>query len=620
MTRPLDVLLIDDDPTHSERLCEMVSNTSDRNLVVTPVPSLTGARDWLNDSHADVLLVDLDLPESGGVRTLESLRKMAHDVPVVVLTRSPEELAELESARSGAEDFVVKSDVDGTTLERTLRNAIARQHAARRVVRILEANADGIIVLNDHRHVLYANPAAGTMWGRDARDLLGSTVELPIPESGVAECGIVRADGSSVAVEVRSNPIDWEGSEATMASLRDVTERRRAEQKLREHERHSLRVRRLEALGLLAGGIAHDFNNFLAVIRGHCELALERVDTQSPLAPNLRAIDETSKRAGALTKQLLDMSGRKRQKTQATDASATIHGMEAIVSTVTGDAVSAVYDLAENLPAIDLDRSQAEQIVLNLTMNARDAMPEGGQLTIGTRCGPLPELLRKAHPDLAGGTYVALFVIDEGCGMGDATQDRIFEPFFTTKEFGHGSGLGLAMVYNTAKKNAGFVDCESEPGYGTKMTVYLPASADAAPDRREDGIGGHAGGVDGSGTTILVADDEREIREVLRDALEMDGYRVLVAADGREALSLLEARGAEIDVVLTDIAMPGADGRKVAARAIQRVPGIRVILMSGNPGRISSDDGELLQKPFSLMQLRRRVHEEVLRARRAPSL
>jgi two-component system cell cycle sensor histidine kinase/response regulator CckA len=406
-----------------------------------------------------------------------------------------------------------------------------------------------------------------------------------------------RRDGSVFDIDITSHPVTLDGSVAILTIGLEVTETRRLEAQLRQ-------AQKMEAVGQLAGGVAHDFNNILATILSYAELATEDLGGAHPSAPDLQQISVAAKRAAALTRQLLAFSRQQASQTKVLSLNKIVTGIETMLRRLIGEDITVSVVLAEDLAMVLADSGQLDQVVLNLAVNARDAMSGGGELTLRTE----DVTLTGAAADGLGvtpGRYVMLAVRDTGCGMDAATQARIFEPFFTTKEIGKGTGLGLSTVYGIVKQAGGGLSVESEPGKGATFRVYLPvvaAGVESVPAKPlELGRGASA--------TVLLVEDEEQVRTVVHRLLTARGYEVVTAPSGAAALEILGARGASIDLLLTDIVMPGMDGRTMAIQALESRPGLRVLYMSGyteHPtvkGAALGPMDHFIQKPFTMQQM-----------------
>ncbi|MGB8672852.1 MAG: PAS domain S-box protein [Candidatus Acidiferrales bacterium] len=387
----------------------------------------------------------------------------------------------------------------------------------------------------------------------------------------------------------------------------DITDRRQLEEQLRQ-------AQKMEAVGRLAGGIAHDFNNLLMVIQGYADLLTERLPSGDPLRRNAEQIQAASQRATSLTRQLLAFSRKQILAPKVLNVQTVVADMEKILRRLIGEDIALETSSAADLGLVKADRSQIEQVILNLAVNARDAMPQGGRITIETANVELDASFSHPPAVLAPGRYVMLAVTDNGCGMDAATQAHIFEPFFTTKEKGKGTGLGLATVYGIVKQTGGYVWVYSEPGRGTSFKIYLPRIEDevpagVSPSRPEEKA--LARGTE----TILLVEDEKGVRDLTREYLQMSGYSVLDAEDGHTALELAALHSGPIDLLMTDVVMPGISGRELSDRVAKIRPGIKVLFMSGYTDQavvhhgILETNAVLLQKPFTLLALAAKLRE-----------
>ncbi len=399
---------------------------------------------------------------------------------------------------------------------------------------------------------------------------------------------------------------DGQVSGAICMSL-DITDRKQLEEQLRQ-------AQKMEAVGRLAGGIAHDFNNLLMVIQGYSDLLVERLPDGDPLRRNAEQIQMASQRASSLTRQLLAFSRKQMLAPKILNVQSVVAEMEKILRRLIGEDVQLETSSAPDLGLIKADRSQIEQVILNLAVNARDAMPQGGRLTIETANVELDASYSHPPAVLSPGRYVMLAVTDNGCGMDAETQAHVFEPFFTTKEKGKGTGLGLATVYGVVKQSGGYVWVYSEPGRGTSFKIYLPRIEETAVPAGRDGKSEMQIPERGS-ETILLVEDEKGVRELAREYLASSGYTVIEAEDGHTALELAAMHVGQIHLLLTDVVMPGISGRELAERVSQIRPGIKIIYMSGYTDQavvhhgILRNDAVLLQKPFTLMTLAGKLRE-----------
>jgi two-component system, cell cycle sensor histidine kinase and response regulator CckA len=387
----------------------------------------------------------------------------------------------------------------------------------------------------------------------------------------------------------------------------DVTERKRLEEQFRQ-------AQKMEAVGRLAGGIAHDFNNLLMVIQGYADLLAERIPAGDSLRRNAEQIQVAAQRAAGLTQQLLAFSRKQILAPKVLNINSVVVDMEKMLRRVIGEDIELQTSSVPDLWLIKADRSQIEQVVMNLAVNARDAMPKGGRLTIETANVEFDDAVSHPNTAIPAGKYVMLAVTDNGCGMDEKTKAHIFEPFFTTKEKGKGTGLGLATVYGVVKQSGGFVWVYSEEGHGTTFKIYLPRIEDAVSlAGREPSVGSR--NLPKGSEVVLLVEDEAGVRDLAREYLQMSGYTVIVAEDGHTALELAAMHAGQIHLLMTDVVMPGIGGHELAERVMKLRPEIKVLYMSGYTDQavtqhgVLGQDAALLQKPFTLAALASKLRE-----------
>ena len=410
-----------------------------------------------------------------------------------------------------------------------------------------------------------------------------------------------RKDGSIVIVDIVSRDFLFAGRHARLVLAIDVTDQRRLEEQLRQSQK-------IEAVGQLAGGIAHDFNNLLTVIKGNVELALHQLPPASPLRNDLDQIAHAASRAALLTRQLLAFSRKQVLKPAVLDLTEVVAEAERMLRRVIGEDLRFVTELAPTVSRVTADRGQIEQVLVNLVVNARDAMPAGGVLTVATgdvTFSPAEAAARHIVP----GPYVTLRVSDTGVGMDEATRSRIFEPFFTTKPIGRGTGLGLATVHGVVHQSGGFVTVESTPRVGSSFTVFLPRTTHLEHPNRAT-ASGHA--IERGSETILLVEDEDEVRTVARRVLTEAGYTVLEAANANEAIELFDRSRSEVSMLVSDVVMPGLNGHELSQMLRRHAPTLRTLFVSGYSfdarGDSSGvDDESFLAKPYDPTDLARRV-------------
>jgi PAS domain S-box-containing protein len=506
--------------------------------------------------------------------------------------------------------------------------ALDRKHAdatQNRLVALLEATTDGVAIAGADHRLLYVNRAGRAMFGIGEQDDLATrrlddfypaelrgrfvTEVVPAALRKGAWSGEIDIDGGGQTRIVSQVVLAHRSPEGALEFLstvaRDVGERLRLEEQLRQ-------AQKMEAVGRLAGGIAHDFNNLLCIITGYSEMALTMMPPDAPVREFTAEINKAGNRAATLTRQLLAFSRKSLLSPKVLDLNGVVHDTEKMLRRLIGEDIELVMTLEDGLPTVKADPNQLDQILMNLLVNARDAMPQGGRLEITTRRMLLSEEQVRDQPDVRPGAYVMFAVSDTGCGMDEATRAHIFEPFFTTKGVGKGTGLGLAMVYGIVKQSGGHIEVQSAPGRGATFRIYLPSTVpvnlDGAPDAAPAEIP--------AGTeTVLLAEDEDGVRALVLEVLQRSGYTVLEARDGEEALTLSTNHSGPIHLLLTDVVMPKLGGGRLARRLTRQRPETRVLFMSGFADstlvrhEVVSGDVDCLLKPFTPDVLARKVRE-----------
>jgi len=483
---------------------------------------------------------------------------------------------------------------------------------------ILEHIGDAVFITTPDGHYLDVNPQACAMTGYDRDELLrlGSVDTYPLEEreaaaaraaevasgrSIVFDRRLLRKDGTVIIVEINARPLP---DGRLLAAMRDITERRNLENQLRQ-------AQKMEAVGRLAGGLAHDFNNVLTAVFGYVDLLSEELAPGSHAREDVEEIRRAAERAAALTRQLLAFSRQQVLDPIVLSVNDLIRNLDKMLRRLIGEDVDLRLNLAPDVGNVRADPGQLEQVIANLVVNARDAMPEGGKLLIETVNADLTEQYADMHRPVMAGAYVMIAVSDTGVGMDEATKARIFEPFFTTKEKGRGTGLGLSTVYGIVKQSGGYIWAYSEVGRGTTFKVYLPrvdalAAQVAAP--RE------AGTLTGS-ETVLLAEDDPMLRPLAKTLLQKLGYTVLEAENADQAVALAAAHPAPIHLLVADVVMPGASGRELARRLAASRPDMKVLYVSGYTDDAIVHHGMLepglsfLQKPFTPAALARKVRD-----------
>ncbi|MBI4484326.1 MAG: PAS domain S-box protein, partial [Acidobacteria bacterium] len=511
----------------------------------------------------------------------------------------------------------------GQFMERTRAEAALRE-TSEMLREVIQTSPLAIIALDLEGRVKSWNPGAERIFGWSESEVIGLPTPT-IPENQRAEframleeqrqgaprtaweMRCLKKDGSLVDVSLWTAPLhDSKGAiMGSLGILADITERKQLEEQLRQSQK-------IEAIGQLAGGVAHDFNNLLTVITGYADLLLARVPPEDPRRKSLEEIRKAGERASALTRQLLAFGRKQILEPRVIDLNTIVVESDKLLRRLIGEHINVVTALDPRLGRVIADPGQIEQVILNLAVNARDAMPQGGKLTIETANVELDEAYARAHVSVRPGPHVMLAVSDTGCGMDKETLAQIFEPFFTTKEKGKGTGLGLATVYGIVKQSGGNIWVYTEPGQGAAFKVYLPRVEGEVELARPVTAGTR---IPAGSETLLLAEDDELVRKLVRQTLEMYGYTVLEARQGAEALEICQRHEGPIHLIVTDVVMPEMSGRELAYRVSQLRPPMKVLYLSGYTGNAIVHHGVLepsipfLQKPFTPDALARKVRE-----------
>ena len=630
--RPITVLLVEDNPGDARLILELLRGVRTEDFDLERVDRLAPALERLGRAGVDVVLLDLGLPDSSGMDTFAQTQRAAPGEPIVVVSGLDNEQVAVEAVRAGAQDYLVKGRIEGQLLARVIRYAIERKRAEHEIVAreerfraLVEHSADAIALLDRAGTITYASQSTERVLGRNAEEVLGRSIldyshPDDVPEVARQLGQLTDRPGAVVTIEARyrhkdgsfryaecsvANRLDDPAVRALVLNYREITERRRLEEQLRQ-------AQKMEAVGRLAGGVAHDFNNVLTAIFGYLDLVAEDLPPDSPAREDINEVRKAATRAASLTRQLLAFSRQQVLQPVVLNLNDVVEGLENMVQRLIGEDIELRAVSAPDLGNVLADAGQLEQVVLNLAVNARDAMPTGGKLTIETANTDLDEQYREGHQPVVPGRYVMLAVSDTGIGMDPQTRARIFEPFFTTKDKAKGTGLGLSTVYGIVKQSGGYIWAYSEPGRGATFKVYLPrVDAPVEPTGPHAEVAGTPTGTE----TILLAEDDDLLRPLARGLLDKLGYTVLEAANAEEALVHAGKHQGPIHLLLADVVMPGESGRALARRLAQGRPEMRVLYMSGYTDDAVVRHGILerglhyLQKPFTPAALARRVRE-----------
>lgn len=638
LSKPLYILVVDDDEGHSLAVMRAFE-TSGLSATVTIVASLEEYRDQLVESLPDIAILDLNLPDG---RSVEVLTSPAEDgaFPILLMTSFGNEHVAVEAIKAGALDYIVKSPeafsqlpriveqalrewhllIDRKRAERDIRESEARFHTiSNQFNALLDTLPDRIILHDPGLKVIWANRAATgeqsagditsgeprcyKLWNNQAAPCDPCPVMRSL-HSGESAVDIFTTNDGKVW-ELRSIPVKEDGRIVSIIEIgRDISEQRKLEEQLRQSQK-------MDAVGRLAGGVAHDYNNMLNVMMGYVELALKRVDADDLTHSYLQEVLHAGIRSADLTKQLLSFSRKQIVKPRVLDINQTISSQIGFWSKLIGEEIQIRFVSECDAGTVLLDPTQLDQVLLNLIVNARDAIAGLGIITITTAAAALDSSYCQSRSGILPGDYVRICISDTGCGMDAATRDRIFEPFFTTKELVKGTGLGLATVFGIVTQSNGEIRVESEPAKGTTFIIHIPR---LIIGKAENPAGTETGLLRGTETILLVEDDVQSL-DITRLLLEECGYRVISSASPAEASSLYELHAGEIALLLSDVIMPQMNGRELYDSIRIITPGIRVLFMSGYTHDVISSRGVIpeginfIHKPFTISSLARKVRD-----------
>lgn len=600
----------------------------------------------LGEFRPHAVISDYAMPRFDGMRALALTREHDASLPFIVLTGSMNEETAVECMKAGAADYVLKENVTRLPFallaalehrEISLKKAEAEaalKAAQDRYRSITHSAPDAIITGGSDGNIRDWNQGAERMFGYSAAEVCGRSIAPLMPEryrdrhaegmervnaggvphlmGTVVEFVGLRRDGSEFPLELSIAGWDSPDGRFCSAIVRDISERRRAELELREAEAQLRQSQKMEAVGRLAGGVAHDFNNLLSVILGYGELLLNDIPADDPHRDDLEQMHKAAIRAKTLTRQLLAFGRRQTLDIKVVDINSVIRDVERLLRRTIGEDVALNLALSDREAHVRIDAGQIEQVLVNLAVNAREAMPNGGRLSVETAAVELDETYTAAKPGMVPGAHVMIAVNDSGVGMDKDTLEHIFEPFFTTRPPGEGSGLGLSTVYGIVKQHGGSIWAYSEPQRGSTFKIYLPVSADAPSVQQRPDTDTHAGS---GSATVLVAEDEPAVRRLACRILANQGYDVLESTDASHAVALAQAHAGPIDLVLTDVMMPLMKGTEVYRRVRAVHPEAKVLYVSGYTERVIAERGSLaegenfLEKPFTIDGLVSKIEE-----------
>ena len=626
------ILIIDDEARMCRSLRELLAI---QNYELNTVHSAKEAIELLNNSSFDLILLDLCLPDMNGYRIMDYISQPNLGALVIVLTGYGTEKSAIEALRRGAYDYF-KKPLEPDKLLITVKNALNQKKIQRdeelakaalrvselRLSRFMNSASDSFYLLDSNLNFIEINQKGLEIIGEDRDDVIGKNITEIVPDiktSGRYEQHLeaIRTGKSFEMEDFIPHPIfgdlhfllkSFKVGDGLGVIATDITEPKRAEKEKEKLQIQLQQAQKIEALGTLAGGIAHDFNNLLMGIQGRASLMSVELDPCHPHLEHINAIEEYIQSAADLTKQLLGFARGGKYEVRPTDMNELVLSSSTMFGR-TRKEIQIYNKLHNPPPVVEVDRRQVGQVLLNMYINAWQAMPDGGELYLETRIVTLDDEYCKPHR-VKPGRYVQASVTDTGIGMDEVIRQRVFDPFFTTKEKSRGTGLGLASAYGIIKNHGGMISVYSEINRGTTFNIYLPISKkaihqDIAPEEK----------ISRGSETILLVDDEEMIIGVGQAMLENLGYRVVVANGGEEAIEAVNNMGNEIDLVILDLIMPGIDGGKAFDRIREIQPGMLVILASGYA--INGQANEIMrkgcngfiQKPFNIYELSSQVRK-----------
>lgn len=629
----IDVLIIEDDEDDFFIARSLLSKTAALKC------DLDWARDYdeglstLMSNHYDVCLVDYRLGARDGLQLLREADENGVETPMILLTGQGDYEVDIKAMMAGAADYLVKGQIDAQLLERSIRYARERRRAEERIreqAAFLDKARDSISAYDLDRSVIYWNKSAERLTGYSEEEIK----ELPYDAlydadkekvdrawEAVLSKGEWSGDlrqltkgGEELIVESRWTLVrDNAGNPRSVLVINtDVTERKRLES-------HFLRAQRMESIGTLVGGIAHDLGNLLVPILLGVKVLSQRHSADEKTMRTLDMIRRSAQRGSDMVKQVLAFARGVEGERVKLKFDHVIREVERITEETFPAGINVDISVPDELPLVTGDSTQLQQVLMNLCVNARDAMPSGGTLTIEADVSEIDDELARTNPDAEPGEYVRVSVADTGGGIPPDVLDKVFEPFFTTKPSGKGTGLGLSTVYSIVKSHGGFVDVQSEQGLGTTFTVFVPtagASADMAAEEEAPAS------MRGDGETILLVDDEEFILETASETLQESGYNVFTAENGKEAFQIYESKSSQIDLVVTDLMMAEGDGFELirSVRSVDTdVPIIAASGMATHKSQEALDAGAniFVSKPFTAEKLLSAIHDTLPKSRRA---
>jgi PAS domain S-box-containing protein len=622
------VLLVEDDQDDYFLTRELLAEIEGTRFELDWAASYGTAQEAIARQEHDVYLLDYRLGEHNGLDLLREAVRRGCQGPLILLTGHGDRQVDLEAMTAGAADYLIKAQISSALLERSLRYAIERKRTETTLKvqsRVLESMAEGVSLVDEQGTILFSNPAFDAMFGYEHGELIGQAAtvlndgtpeenrhllahiaeQLQTQGAWVGEIRNRKKDGTPFLTETHVSTLEMSGKTYRVSVKQDITGRKNLEEQLRQ-------AQKMEGIGRLAGGVAHDFNNLLTGILGYSELNFSKLAPGDPVRADLNEIKKLAERAASLTRQLLVFSRRQILAFEVLDLNTVVADMDKMLHRLIGEDVELMTVLTPALCRVKADLGQMEQVILNLAVNARDAMPRGGTLTIRTHNVDLEKDRLISLPGVGPGRYVLLEVRDTGCGMDERVKAHLFEPFFTTKPVGAGTGLGLATIYGIVEQTGGHIEVQSEVGRGTAFKIYLPCTEETISQPSSPQA---LSSSPRSGETVLLVEDEPSVRTLVSTVLRANGYTLLEAREGIAALEISAQHPGPIHLLITDVVMPRMSGRELAERLVSLRPDMRLLYLSGYTDdtvvRHGVREAEMpfIQKPFSPAALVRKVRE-----------
>jgi len=639
MNATLHLLIIDDSEDDARLLVRQLEK-GDYHISSKRIESATAMEKALNEQTWDIIVSDYNMPGLNAFQALDLLKKRDLDIPFIIVSGVIGEETAVEAMKAGAHDYIMKDNLSRLipAVRRELREAKGRQERKQAEESLKESEErfremstsaqDAIIMMDHDGNISYWNNAAEKIFGYTAQEAIGKALHGFLApnkfqkqfnkgfhdfiQTGqgeivgkTVEMSALRKEGTEFPIGLSISSVKIKGEWNAVGILRDITGRKNIEAQLRHSQK-------MEAVGRLAGGIAHDFNNLLTAITGYAELISMSLDPYDPLVNSVEEIKKAGKRASSLTSQLLAFSSNQALQPEVINLNDSVENTTKILQRLIGADIDLITVLKPDLWRTKAEPGQVEQVIMNLAINARDAMPLGGKLTIETTNMEMDESFMDRPADVEPGPFVMLAMSDTGQGMDEETRNLIFEPFFTTKDRDKGTGLGLASVYGIVRQCGGHISVYSEPDRGTTFKLYLPqVKEDIDPTRPNTAPLEKLKGAE----TILLVEDDEAVRTVVREVLQKTGYNVLETASAGEALLVSEQHPGLIHLMVSDVVMPRMNGPDLAERLESWHPEMKVLYMSGYTGNVIINNGMLsaekafIQKPFSTESLLFKVRE-----------